>query len=78
MFNYISICQYTSLSSAEVSASLADVLAFYKKESLQIVSDKIVSALAEGCTDFGKTGYDSYFGNGLLNLEKSLNLIIFK
>lgn len=50
MFNYISICQYTSLSSAEVSASLADVLAFYKKESLQIVSDKIVSALAEGCT----------------------------
>jgi subtilisin family serine protease len=68
----------TSLSSAEVSASLADVLAFYKKESLQIVSDKIVSALAEGCTDLGKTGYDSYFGNGLLNLEKSLNLIIFK
>jgi len=51
---------------------------FYKKESLQIVSDKIVSALAEGCTDLGKTGYDSYFGNGLLNLEKSLNLIIFK
>lgn len=78
MFNYISICQYTSLSSAEVSASLADVLAFYKKESLQIVSDKIVSALAEGYTDLGKTGYDSYFGNGLLNLEKSLNLIIFK
>ena len=78
MFNYISICQYTSLSSAEVSASLADVLAFYKKESLQIVSDKIVSALAEGCKELKKTGYDSYFGNGLLNLEKSLNLIIFK
>lgn len=66
----------TSLASAEVSASLADVLALYKKESLPIVSDKIVSTLAGGCTDLGEPGYDCYFGNGLLNLEETLNTIV--
>ena len=66
----------TSLASAEVSAGVADVLAFYKKESLQIVTDKIISALVGGCVDLGEPGYDCYFGNGLLDLEETLNTIM--
>lgn len=66
----------TSLSTPAVSAGVACIVSIYKENSLPIQPDEIVTALKDSCIDLGESGYDPYFGNGLIEINDCLLSIL--
>lgn len=70
-YNYF---QGTSQAAPQVSAAAAIALSADER----ITFDEFKSLLEKSSDDLGDTGYDVYYGNGLLNIEKIINNLMKK
>ena len=62
----------TSLSSAVATASFADVYAYGKEKYPHFRKDDALVLLTAGCKDVGPEGKDPQFGNGEINIYRSI------
>lgn len=63
----------TSLSAPNVTACIANILAYHQKMTgTEADLNDVLSYLQNGALDLGDLGYDIYFGDGLVNIYSSL------
>lgn len=66
----------TSLSAPEMTAGIASFMTYYKEMTGEAASrDIVLNYFENGVVDLGTTGYDTYFGNGKIDIFKTLSMI---
>ena len=73
--NQYSIVKGTSFSAPFLSGIIAIILSEAKKKNINYTIAEIKDILIKSCDDFGDSGKDKLYGNGIINVNKLNNLI---